>query len=185
MPISGHEEGAPGLKLTCPQAKAVFPEAGVHLAQEAPTTLVLDEHGGTFVVRLEGLQVREPPIPGGGDGIFLTVALPEATALAAGVESFAAQQGLPLARGGSPAPELALRPTLAACHVPGPNLFVYAEDARLEVRASSGQSLEVRVTGTFKTRRVPCREPDIVIHLSRSEMAQLLVYLLALARGRG
>jgi len=178
---SGHEEAAASLIFSCPRAEAVFPGAGVRLSAEVPAVLLLDEHGGTFVLRVEGLKVMEAPGPEAESGVRLEVALPPAPALIAGIESFAARHRLPLAPG-SPAPEMALRPTLAACHVPGQNLFVYSEDSQLEVRPKDGPPLKITVTGTFKTRPVPCREADVVVHLSRSEMARLLSYLLSLVR---
>ena len=180
---SGHEEGAPSLQFRCPRAEAVFAPEGVRLANETPAPMVWDEHGGTYVLRVEGLKVMEVPGPGAESGIHFLMALPPPGTLIAAVESFAGQHRLALAPG-SPAPELALRPILAACHVPGKNLFVYCEEAQLQGRAGAGPTLEFTVTGPFKARRVPCREPDVVIHLTGADMSRLLSYLLSLARGR-
>ncbi len=180
MSISAHEEAAAGLNFSCSRAEAVFPAAGVRLVNEGPAPLLLDEHGGTYVLRVEGLKVTEAPEPGAGSGIRLEVDLPGAGQTTARVESFAGRNRLALTPG-SPR-ELALTPILTACHVPGLNLFVYAEDCHLELRPGPGQILEVTATGTFKDRRVPCREADVVIHLSGPEMARLLSYLHSLAR---
>jgi len=178
---SGHEEAAAGLKFSCPRAAAVFPAERVFLANDAgPASLLLDEHGRTFVLRVEGLKVVEAPGPEAESGILLEVALPDGQKFTAWLESFAGRHRLVL-ESGSPTPELALRPTLAACHVPGSHLFVYAEDSQLQVRPASGQTLEIQVTGAFQARRVPCREADVVIHLTGPEMARLLSYLLSLA----
>jgi hypothetical protein len=182
MPItSAHEPGAPSLQFRCPRAEAVFPAEEVRLANETPAVMLWDEHGGTYVLRVEDLKVMDSLRPGAESGIRLEVALPAAETLVAGVESFAGQHRLPLAAGPA-TPELALRPILAACHVPGKNLFVYCEEAQLQVRPGAGSTLEFAVTGTFKARRVPCREPDVVIHLTGPEMSGLLSYLLSLAR---
>ena len=39
------------------------------------------------------------------------------------------------------------------------------------------------MTGLFKARRVPCRETDLVIHLTKAAMARLVASVLSLARG--
>jgi hypothetical protein len=103
--------------------------------------------------------------------------------LIAAVAEFAGRHRLPLAPGPC-APELDLRPILAACHVPGKNLFVYCEEAQLQVRPGAGKTLTFSVTGAFKARRVPCREPDVVIHLTGADIPRLLSYLLSRARDR-
>jgi hypothetical protein len=176
----GHEEAVAGLSFGCPYAEAVFSEAGVRLVNDDLASLLLDEHGGTYVLRVEGLKVMAAPGARAGSAVRLEVALPEGGQTAARVEAFAGRQRLALTPG-SP-PELTLRPHLTACHVPGLNLFVYAEDCQLELRPGSGQTLEITATGAFKNRRVPCREPDVVIHLTGPEMARLLSCLLSLAR---
>ncbi len=70
---------------------------------------------------------------------------------------------------------------LAACHLPGQNLFIFAEEPRLAVK-KRGESVELAVTGSFKARRVPCKETDLVIHLTRAAMARLVALVLSLAR---
>ena len=42
--------------------------------------------------------------------------------------------------------------------------------------------MELAVTGSFKARRVPCRETDLVIHLTRAAMGRLVALVLSLAR---
>ena len=49
------------------------------------------------------------------------------------LEEFAAQQQLPLAPPASD-PELLEEAVLAACHLPGQNLFIFAEEPRLAVK---------------------------------------------------
>ena len=95
------------------------------------------------------------------------------------LEGFAAQQELPLT---APAgPELEEDVVLAACHLPAQNLFVFAEEPRLLVKRR-GEAVELTLTGPFKARRLPCRETDLVIHLTRPAMARLVALVLSLAR---
>ena len=70
------------------------------------------------------------------------------------------------------------------CHLPGRNLFIFAEDPGLTVRRR-GETLEIAVAGNFKSRRVPCQATDLVIHLSRAAMARLAALTLSLAREGG
>ena len=44
----------------CPTVQANFPAAKLRLVNRAPARLVWDEHGGTFVLRVEGLEVWKP-----------------------------------------------------------------------------------------------------------------------------
>jgi hypothetical protein len=182
MPITtGHEEELVGLHFPGTRAEAVFAPEGLRLANEDPASLLLDEHGGTYVLRVGDLTVLEAGESGADSGIRLQVPLPPPETLVTRVETFAGQHRLALAPG-PPASELEMLPILAACHVPGKNLFIYCEEAQLQVRPGPGPSLKITVTGAFRSRRLPCREPDVVIHLGRWEIPRLLSYLLSLAR---
>lgn len=168
--------------LPCSRARAVFAAAGVQLANAAPASLLLDEHGGTFVLRVDGLEVLEVADPAADSGIWLEVALPLPGSLLAEIRGFAGNYRLPLAPMSPPPSELTEVPILAAFHVPGQNLFIYCEEPNLRVRATVPQTLEMAVTGEFRSRRVPCREADVVLHLTAAAMSRLLGGLLAWAR---
>ena len=168
--------------LPCSRTRAVFAAAGVQLANAAPAGLLLDEHGGTFVLRVDGLEVLEVADPAADSGIWLEVALPLPESLLAEIRGFAGNYRLPLAPMSPPPSELTEVPILAAGHVPGKNLFVYSEESALQARAAGPQTLELSVTGIFRSRKVPCREPDLVVHLTAAAMARLLSFLLALGR---
>ena len=66
----------------CPRVQANFPAEKLRLANQDPARLVWDEHGGTFVLRVEGLEVVAAPELQGEAGIRLEVDLPEPAALA-------------------------------------------------------------------------------------------------------
>ena len=167
--------------FSCPRAQANFPSEKLRLANRAPARLVWDEHGGTFVLRVEGLEVLEAPELQGEAGIRLEVALPEPAALAGQIESFAGQHSLHLGPGPLRA-EFSETPVLAAGHIPGKNLFIFCEEPRLMVRRRETQVMELWVTGAFKSRRVPCQETDVVIYLEAAAMGRLLAGLLAWTR---
>jgi hypothetical protein len=168
--------------LPCSRARAVFASEGVQLVNAAPTAVVGDEHGGAFILRVEGLQVLEGTDPAPGSAIRLEVTLPLPEALLAEIREFAGNHRLPLAPLPPPPSELAEAPILAASHVPGRNLFVYCEEPVLHVRALDPQTLELAVTGAFRSRRVPCREADVVVHLTPAAMGRLLSYLLVVGQ---
>jgi hypothetical protein len=162
----------------CSRVLANFPTEKLRLVHRDQTRLVWDEHGGTFVLRLEGLEVLEAPDSQGEAEICLEAALPEADSSAREVESFAGKHGLRL--GLAPdGPELSEKPILAACHIPAQNLFIFSEDSQLTLRLSSPQTLALHITGAFKSRRLPCQETDVVIHLDQAAISRLLAGLLA------
>jgi hypothetical protein len=165
----------------CPKAQANFPTEKLRLANRAPARLVWDEHGGTFVWRIEGLEVLEAPELQGEAEIRLEVALPTPATLAYQIEGFAGRHALRLGPG-PPRVEFSETPVLAAGHVPGKNVFIFCEEPRLTVRRRETQVMELWVTGAFKSRRVPCQETDVVIHLEAAAMARLLAGVLAWAR---
>jgi hypothetical protein len=166
--------------IPCSRARAVFGGHGVRLDRATPGSMVWDEHGGTYVLRVEDLETSETA-PGELDtGIVLSIPLSPGAGFRRDLEEFAAQQQLPLTA--SPPPELEEKVVLAACHLPGRNLFIFAEDPDLTVR-QRGETLEIAVAGNFKSRRVPCQAVDLVIHLDRAAMARLASLTLSLVRG--
>jgi hypothetical protein len=166
--------------IPCSRAQAVFPVHGVRLNRHIPGFMVWDEHGGTYVLRVEELA---PTAAAGGEaeaGILLEIPLDPRESLIAALEEFAAQQQLPLAP--PAAPELSEAAILAACHLPGQNLFIFAEEPLL-VAKRRGKIVELAVAGTFKARQVPCRETDLVIHLTKAAIARLIAFILSQTRG--
>jgi hypothetical protein len=162
------------------RAQVVVAEPGIRLERQTPGTMVWDEHGGTFILRVDELTAAEVPPGLPETGIYLEIPLSRGEELVSSLKKFAAQQELP--QSPPPGPELLEVAVLAACHLPGQNLFVFAEEPRL-VAKRSGEAVEIAVTGLFKARRVPCRETDLVIHLTKAAMARLVSSVLSLARG--
>jgi hypothetical protein len=169
--------------IPCSRAQAVVADSGIRLDRSAPGFMVWDEHGGMFVLRVEELAATEVAAGESETGIILEIPLSSPEGLIRGLEEFAAQQQLPLALP-SPGPELLEEAVLAACHLPGQSLFIFAEEPRLAVK-KRGEIVELSVTGNFKARRVPCQETDLVIHLTRVAMARLVALVLTLARAGG
>lgn len=165
----------------CHRVQANFPGEKLGLVNQEQTELHWDEHGGTFVLRVEGLEVVEAPRPEGEVMVRLEIDLPEPASLAHRIESFAGRHSLRL--GEEMAAEvISETPILVACHIPGKHLFVYCEAPRLTLRLSGRQSMELRLDGVFKARRVPCQETDLVIHLEMAAMCRLLAGMLGWAR---
>jgi hypothetical protein len=142
--------------------------------------MVWDEHGGTFVLRVEELAATEDAAGEPETGIILEIPLSSREELICSLEEFAAQQQLPLAPPSGP--ELEEDVVLAACHLPVQKLFVFAEEPHLLVKRCD-EAVEITLTGAFKARRVPCQATDLVIHLTRASMARLVTLVLSLARG--
>ena len=166
------------MQIPCSRAQAVVADPGIRLTRLTPGFMVWDEHGGTFVLRVDELTATEAP--GESEtGIILEIPLSLPEELIRSLEEFAAQQQLPLAPPSGP--ELVEEVVLAACHLPVQNLFVFAEEPRLVVKRR-GEAVELALTGAFKARRVPCQETDLVIHLTRAAMARLVALVLSLAR---
>ena len=166
--------------IPCSRAQVVVAEPGIRLDRQTPGSMVWDEHGGTFILRVDDLAVTEVAAGQPETGIILEIPLSRREELIRSLEEFAAQQELP--RSPLPGPELLEVAVLAACHLPGQNLFVFAEEPQLVVKRR-GETVEIAVTGLFKARRVPCRETDLVIHLTKAAMARLVAAVLSLARG--
>jgi hypothetical protein len=165
----------------CPRVEVNFPAERLRLVNHGQARLLWDEHGGTFVLRLEGLEAAEAAEYQAEAGIWLEVALPEPASLAHRLESFAGRHSLRLVQGMA-AEELAEQAILVACHIPGKQSFIYCEDSRLTLRRRDLSTMEVQIGGVFKARRVPCQETDVVIHLETAAMGRLLAGMLAWAR---
>ncbi|MGB8991291.1 MAG: hypothetical protein WCD80_04475 [Desulfobaccales bacterium] len=165
--------------IPCLKAEARFADPGLRLGRATPAPMVWDEHGGTFVLRVEDLEVAEVSPPEPESRLSLTISLTPPEQLSRALEEFAARHQLPLPP--PSAPELAETAILAACHLPGRNLFIFAEAPGLVVR-THGATLEVAVSGDFKARRVPCQATDLVIHLDKAVMARLVAFVLSQAR---
>jgi hypothetical protein len=168
--------------LLCPRVQAVFVSEGVRLAGPQPAQMLLDEHGGTYVLKVGELEVTEITGTAEESGLLMEIALSPPQTLVKEIEEFAAQHRLPLAAE-TPAPApLAEQALLAACHIPQRNLFVFGEEPQLTVRNTAGATVELTVPGPFKSRRLVSREADMVIHLNPAAITRLLGYLLTLAR---
>ena len=165
--------------IPCSRVQAIFAVQGVRLDRPTPASMVWDEHGGTFVLRVGELAATEVAAGEPETGIILEIPLSAREELIRSLEEFAAQQQLPLAPPSGP--ELVEDVVLAACHLPGQKLFVFAEEPRLEVK-KRGEAVELVLTGAFKSRRVPCQETDLVVHLTRAAMSRLVALVLSLAR---
>ena len=165
--------------IQCSRVQAIMADFGTRLDRHTPGFMVWDEHGGTYVLRVNDLTATEAAAGASETGIILEIPLFLREALIRSLEEFAAQQQLPLA---PPAgPEMLEEAVLAACHLPGKNLFVFAEEPRLVVKRR-GEAVDLAVEGNFRARRVSCQETDLVIHLTRAAMARLVAFVLSLAR---
>ncbi len=165
--------------IPCSRVQVVVAEPGIRLERQTPGSMVWDEHGGTFILRVDDLAATEVPAGQSETGIILEIPLSRREEVIRSLEEFAAQQELP--QSPPPGPELLEVCVLAACHLPGQNLFVFAEEPHLVVKRR-GDTVEIAVEGHFKARRVPCRETDLVIHLTKAAMARLVASVLSLAR---
>ena len=166
--------------IPCSRAQAVVADPKIRLDRLTPGFMVWDEHGGTFVLRVDELTATEVTAGESETGIILEIPLSPGEGLIRSLEEFAAQQQLPLTPPSGP--ELLEEAVLAACHLPEHNRFVFAEAPRLAAKRR-GEAVEIAVSGTFKARRVPCQEADLVIHLTKAAMARLVALVLSLARG--
>jgi hypothetical protein len=62
---------------------------------------------------------------------------------------------------------------LAACHVPDAKLFIFSEAATMKVKPGEA-ALELEIAGKFHSRRIPCQEADLVVHLTKADSLRLL-----------
>ena len=122
--------------IPCSRAQVVVAEPGIRLDRQTPGSMVWDEHGGTFILRVDELAATEVPAGQSETGIILEIPLSRREELIRSLEEFAAQQELPLSP--PPGPELLEVAVLAACHLPGQNLFVFAEEPHLVGQTAGG-----------------------------------------------
>jgi hypothetical protein len=165
--------------IPCTRLQASFADPGIRLALKGPAPMVWDEHGGTFVLKVGGLEVAELTEPIGESSCCLEISLSPGAALISALTEFASLHQLSSAPPSTPGLEEAA--LLAACHLPGKNLFVFAEEPTL-IATRQGDIVELSVEGRFKVRRVPCQETDLVIHLTKAAMGRLVNFMLNLAR---
>ena len=171
--------------LTCTLAQALFPPEGFKVFNDQPLSLLWDcHHGDTFVLMVKGLKVE--PLSGGDapEPITLEVSLAPVNEVLGAMENFAAHHNLALTPLASLPEELEEPLTLAACHLPGDKLFVYSEKAVLAARATPEGNIRLMVKGDFKSRKIPCQETDLLLHLERPGSTRLLSYCFSVLRGR-
>jgi hypothetical protein len=162
--------------IPCTRLQASFAEAGIRLELPAPAPMVWDEHGGTFVLKLSDLEAVELAAPTPASGCRLEISLTPGTSIIATLKEFASLHQLPLTPISTP--DLAETVLLAACHLPGRSLFIFAEEPTLTA-ARRGDMLELAVDGHFKARRVPCQAFDLIIHLTKAAMSRLVAFMLS------
>ena len=128
--------------IPCSRVQVVVAEPGIRLERQTPGSMVWDEHGGTFILRVDDLAATEVPAGQSETGIILEIPLSRREEVIRSLEEFAAQQELP--QSPPPGPELLEVCVLAACHLPGQNLFVFAEEPHLVVKRR-GETVEIAV----------------------------------------
>lgn len=173
------------MHLTCTLILAQFPTEGLKVFSNKPLSLLWDcHHGDTFVLKVEGLAVE--PLSGetAGGPITLEISLAPADEVFNKIEHFAAHHNLALVSWPSLPDELVEPLTLAACHLPEAKLFVFCEKATLTARATPEGTMRLTVVGDFKSRKVPCQETDLLLHLERDQASRLLWYCFTVVQGR-
>jgi len=171
------------MHLTCTRAQAIFPSEGLKLWNEKPLPLLWDcHHGDIFVLMVKGLAVE--PFPGEVAAVPLTleVSLSPYDEVLTKIETFAAHHSLPLSLWPSFPGQLQDPLVLAACHLPEARLFIFSETAVLTARATPEGNLRLSVAGAFKSRKVPCQETDLILHLERAASTRLLSFCFSLLR---
>lgn len=171
--------------LNCTMAKGLFAAEGFQVVNEQPLPFLWDcHHGDTFVLMVKGLLAE--PVSGAtaAEPVILELALTPGAEVHGAMEHFAATHNLPLTFL-KPLPETIEEPlTLAACHLPGASLFIYCESPTLLARATPQGNIRLTVQGGFKSRKVPCRETDLLLHLERPGSIRLLSFAYTLVRQR-
>jgi hypothetical protein len=173
------------MHLLCPQIQVFLPSEGFRVFAPNPVSLLWDcHHGDTFVLKVEGLAVEpfsgEPP----AEPITLEVSLAPFMEVLGKIETFAAHHNLALSPWPSLPEEVQEPLTLAACHLPQTRLFVFCEQAALTARATPEGQVRLAVAGDFKSRKIPCQETDLVLHLERANSTRLLSYCFTLVRSK-
>ncbi len=173
------------MHLNCTMAKGLFAAEGFQVVNDQPLPFLWDcHHGDTFVLMVKGLLAE--PVSGETTlaPVILELDLTPWAEVHGAMEHFAAAHNLPLTPL-KPLPETLEEPlTLAACHLPGASLFIYCESPTLMARATPQGNIVLAVQGSFKSRKVPCRETDLLLHLERPGSTRLLSYVYTLVRQR-
>jgi hypothetical protein len=173
------------MHLTCTLLRARFPSEGWQVFNEKPLSLLWDcHHGDTFVLMAKGLTAEPLSQDTAAEPITLEVGLTPNGQVLGEIETFAAHQNLALTPLPTLPEELEEPLTLAACHLPGPKLFVFSEQATLTARATPEGNVRLTVTGDFKSRKVPCQETDLLLHLERANSSRLLSYCFSIVRAK-
>jgi hypothetical protein len=173
------------MHLICTSILAQFPLEGLQVFNEKNLSLLWDcHHGDTFVLQVGGLAVE--PLLGktASEPITLEISLAPADEVFNKIEHFAAHHNLALSPWPTFPEELVEPLTLAACHLPEAKLFVFCEKATLAARATPEGNMKLTITGNFKSRKVPCQETDLLLHLERGHASRLLSYCFMVVRGR-
>jgi hypothetical protein len=173
------------MHLTCTLLQARFPSEGWQVFNEKPLSLLWDcHHGDTFVLLAKGLTAEPVSPDTAAEPIIFEVSLAPSSQVLGEIETFAAHQNLALTPWATLPEKLEEPLTLAACHLPGPKLFIFSEQAALTARATPEGNVRLAVTGDFKSRKVPCQENDVVLHLERANSSRLLSYCFSMVRGK-
>jgi hypothetical protein len=173
------------MHLTCTSVQARFPSEGWKVVNDKNLELLWDcHHGDTFVLMVKGLTVLPLSGEAGAEPIIFEVSLAPVAEVLGKIETFAAHHNLALAAYPTLPEELAEPLTLAACHLPGERLFVFSEQATLTARATPEGNVRILVAGDFTSRKIPCQETDLVLHLERPNSSRLLSFCFSMVRLR-
>jgi hypothetical protein len=173
------------MHLVSPVVQIFLPAEGFRVFAPQPLPLLWDcHHGDTFVLKVDGLAVEPfsgetPAAP-----IALELSLTPPGEVLGKIETFAAHHNLALSPFPSLPEEVREPLTLAACHLPQARLFVFCEQAALTARATPEGNVRLTVAGDFKSRKIPCQETDLVLHLERANSSRLLSYCFTLVRSK-
>ena len=171
------------MHLTCTLAQALFPAEGFTVLNDQPLSMLWDcHHGDTFVLMVKGLKTEPLAGEAAAAPLALEVSLTPSDEVLNTIENFAAHHNLALTSLSTPPEEMEEPLILAACHEPGAKLFVYSEKATLTARATPEGNMRLTVTGDFKSRKVPCQETDLLLHLERAHSTRLLSYCFSVVR---
>jgi hypothetical protein len=173
------------MHLTCTLAQALFPDEGFKVLNDNPLSMLWDcHHGNTFVLMVKGLKTEPLSGEAAVTPFILEVSLTPSNEVLNTIENFAAHHNLALTPLSTLSEEMEEPLTLAACHEAGAKLFVFSEKAMLTARATPEGNMRLTVTGDFKSRKIPCQETDLLLHLERANSTRLLSYCFSMVRGR-
>ncbi len=173
------------MHLNCTMAKGLFAAAGFQVVNDKPLPFLWDcHHGDTFVLMVKGLLAEPVSDETAAEPVTLELDLTPWAEVHGAMEHFAAAHNLVLTPLNTLSETLEEPLTLAACHLPGAGLFIYCESPTLMARATPQGNIRLSVQGGFKSRKVPCRETDLLVHLERPGSTRLLSYAYTLVRQR-